>query len=188
MTKKKLKWRKEVIKLKDDHTWKAKPGHRIFVAGRGAVRFDIPQNWLLDPGPDSFQFHDRKPPHDDCRLEISYRRLPPGIDWSQLPLSQLLEHLVKEDPRKPYTQSEIHTVQRPELEYAWVEIYFIDPAEKREAISRLCLARGANVQPYITMDFWPEHAARYTPVWDEVLRTLQLGVYIKDPTRGLTLH
>jgi hypothetical protein len=41
---------------------------------------------------------------------------------------------VKEDPRKPYTQSEIRTVQRPDLEYAWVEIYFIDPAEKREAI------------------------------------------------------
>jgi len=184
----KLKWKKQSLKLKDDHTWKAKPGHRIFVAGRGAVRFDIPQNWLLDPKTDSFQFHDRKPPKDDCRLEVSYVHLSPAIDWSKLPLSYLLEQLVKEDPRKPYTQSEVHTEQRPDLEYAWVEIYFIDPVEKREAISRHCLARGANVQPHITMDFWPEHAERYTPVWNEVLRTLQLGVYVADPTRGLTLH
>jgi hypothetical protein len=184
----KLKWKKQVLKLKDDHGWKAKPGHRIFVAGRGAVRFDIPQNWILDPKSDSFQFHDRKPPHDDCRLETSYLRLSPGVDWSKLPLSQLLEQLVKDDPRKPYTHSEFHTAQRPDLEYAWVEIYFVDPAEKREAISRLCFARGANIQTFISMDFWPEHAARYTPVWDEVLRSLQLGVYVQDPTRGLTLH
>ncbi|MGE4096082.1 MAG: hypothetical protein AB7G75_35210 [Candidatus Binatia bacterium] len=184
----KLKWKKQSLKLKDDHGWRTKPDHRIFVAGRGAVRFDIPQDWIFEPGPDSFQFHDRKPPHDDCRLEMSYLHLSPAIDWSKLPLSQLLEQTVKDDPRKPYSQSEIHTVQRPDLEYAWVELYFIDPAEKRGGISRFCFARGANIQPCITMEFWPEHAEKFTPVWDEVLRSLQLGVYVEDPTRGLKLH
>ncbi len=182
------KWKKHVLKLKDNHTWRAKPGYRIFVADRGAVRFDIPDDWILDPQSDSFQFHDRKPPKDDCRLEVSYLHLPPGIEWSQLPLFQLLDHLVKKDPRTPFHVSEVHTVQRPDLELAWVEIIFLDPVEKREARSRLCLARGANIQPCITMDFWPADAERVCPVWDEVLRSLQLGVYIKDPTRGLTLH
>src|SRR5215475_10196695 len=182
------KWKKHTLKLKNSHTWKAKPGYNIFVADKGAVRFDIPRDWLVDPQPDSFQFHDRQPPNDDCRLEMSYLRLPPGIDWSKLPLSQLLHQLTQDDPRKPFHVGEVQTIQRPDLELAWVEIAFIDPAEKREGRSRLCLARRANLQPCITMDFWPEHAERFCPVWDEVLRSLQLGVYVKDPTRGQVLH
>jgi hypothetical protein len=182
------KWKKQTLKLKENHGWRTKPGYRIFVANRGAVRFDIPRDWILDPQPDSFQFHDRQPPNDDCRLEMSYLRLPPGIDWSKLPLADLLHHLVKEEPRKPFQVGEVQNVQRPNLELAWLEMTFMDPAEKREARSRLCLARGANLQPCITMDFWPEDADRVCPVWDEVLRSLQLGMYIKDPTRGQTLH
>lgn len=182
------KWKKQTLKLKGNHGWRAKPGYRIFVANRGAVRFDIPQDWILDPQPDSFQFHDRQPPNDDCRLAMSYLRLPPGIDWSQLPLAALLHHLVKEDPRNPFHVGEVHKVQRPDLELAWLEMMFMDPAEKREACSRLCLARDANLQPCITMDFWPEDADRVGPVWEEVLRSLQLGRFIQDPTRGQTLH
>lgn len=182
------KWEKQAHKLKDDHGWRAKPGYNIFVADRGAVRFDIPRGWIVDPGPQSIQFHDRKPPHDDCRLELSYLRLPPGIDWSKLPLSLLIEHLVTEDPRKPFHTSEVYTTQRPDLEWVWIEMVFTDPTENREGRSRLCLARGANIQPVITMDFWPEDADRFSPVWDEVLRSLQLGVYVKDPTQGHTLH
>jgi hypothetical protein len=181
-------WKKHPLTLKDDHTWKAKPGYRIFVADRGAVRFDIPEDWVLVPGKDSFSFHDRQPPKDDCRLEMSYLRLPPLVDWSKLPLSVLFEHLVDGDPRAPFHKSETYTVERPDLELVWVEIMFIDPAEKREARSRLCLARAMDIQPCITMDFWPEDAERVSPVWDEVLRSLQLGVYVKDPTRGKMLH
>src|SRR4051812_47263730 len=36
-------WIKEELKLKKNHSWKAPPGYRIFVADQGAVRFNIPQ-------------------------------------------------------------------------------------------------------------------------------------------------
>ena len=52
----KKKWKKDTLKLKKDHLWKAKPGYTIFVADRGAVRFDIPQGWIVEPGPDSTKF------------------------------------------------------------------------------------------------------------------------------------
>ena len=176
-------WSKEVRRLKKNHGWKAKPGYKIFVADRGAVRFDFPGTWIMVPGTDSVKFHDRPPPRDDCLLQVSVMHLNPRIDWSGLPLPQLLEQVIRDDSRGAMSRGEIIHVQRPDLELAWTESRFIDPAERREACSRACLARGSNVQPLITMDFWPEHADRFGPVWDEVLRSLQLGQYVKDPTR-----
>ena len=101
---------------------------------------------------------------------------------------QLLQQIVNEDPRHPFSKGEIHSVQRPDLELAWTEIIFMDSTEGREARSRLCLARGSHIQSFISMDFWPEDAGRVGPVWDEALRSLQLGVHVKDPTRGHVLH
>jgi hypothetical protein len=181
------KWEKEVLKLKKNHTWKSRPGHRIFVAGRGAVRFDFPQDWVVIPDADSIKLHDRQPPDDDCRLAVSYIHLP-EIDWSGLPISELVRQVVEGDERGIIAQGEMHEVRRPDLELAWTEVTFIDPAEGREARSRICLARGSNIQPLITFDFWADDAARFAPVWDEVLRSLQLGMYIEDPTRGHTVH
>ncbi|HVF27351.1 MAG TPA: hypothetical protein VM943_03850, partial [Pyrinomonadaceae bacterium] len=66
----------------------------------------------------------------------------------------------------------------------WTEFCFQDLVENREAYSRVCIGIGNNVQCLITMDFWPEDRARATPVWDEALRTLKLGIYISDPTLG----
>lgn len=180
-------WDKDVLKLKKNHTWKAKPGYRIFVADKGAVRFDFPDNWVVLPDDDSIKFHDKQPPDDDCRLAVSYMRLPP-IDWSGLPLSQLVQSVVDGDERGVIAQGKMHDVKRPDLELAWTEVTFIDPVEKREARSRICLGRGSNIQPLITMDYWTTDADKFTPVWDEVLRSLQLGVYVQDPTRGLRLQ
>jgi hypothetical protein len=177
------KWKREILKLQENHGWKAKPGYKIFVADRGAVRFDFPEDWVFIPGKDSMKFHDRQPPDDDCLLQVSVIHLHPRIDWSRLPLAQLLEAAIEGDSRGVTSTRPLTRVERPDLELVWTETSFIDPVERREARSRTCLARGSNVQPLITMDFWPEHAARFVPVWDEVLRTLVLGDYVEDPTR-----
>ena len=80
-------------------------------------------------------------------------RLPP-IDWSDLPLSQLVWEIVNDDHRNIIGQGVIHDVRRPDLELAWTEVIFIDPHERREARSRICLGRGSNIQALITLDFW----------------------------------
>ncbi len=179
-------WNKQVLSLKEDHGWEVKPGYRIFVADQGAIRFDFPQEWILIPGPNSIKFYDRQPPEDNCTLQVSLIRLPP-IDWSGLPLSQLIEQTVKDDHRDIIGKGDIHNMQRPDLELAWTETTFIDPNQRREARSRICLARGSNKQALITLDFWAEDAPRLCTVWDELLRSLELGVLVSDPTRGQTL-
>ena len=66
---------------------------------------------------------------------------------------------------------------------------FIDRQQnEREARTRLCLARSGNIQPIITMEYWPEDMARATKAWDDALGSLELGMYIEDPTKGYTLH
>lgn len=177
-------WIKKTLKLKDDHTWTARPGFKIFVADRGAVRFDFPEDWVVIPTDDAIGFHDKKPPDDDCTLKLSVLRLPPEVDWSGLPLSRLVREIVDHDTRNVIDRQELVEVKRGDLEICWAEVRFIDPNECRVAHSRSCLARARNIQPLITFDYWADDTERCEPAWDEVLRSLRVGVMIKDPTRG----
>ncbi|MBI3976427.1 MAG: hypothetical protein HY334_08565 [Armatimonadetes bacterium] len=177
------KWKKQIYKLPKGHGWRAKPGNKIFVANRGDVRFDFPADWVPGDSDDAVEFLDREPPDDNCRLKVSVIRLPSGVNTSALPLTDLLEQAVKDDHRQAFARKETVHVRRPDLELAWTEIRFIDPIERREACGRLCLAHGSGIVTYITMDFWLDDRDRFGPVWDEVLGSLQLGVYVADPTR-----
>lgn len=174
-------WKTSVHKLPDDHRWEAKPGNNVFVGGAGVIRFDIPTDWIVEPTSDSIVFHDKQPPDDDCRLQVSIIHLPPGIDWSKLPLTLLLEDAVlKDDPRDLTVRRDARVVRGRNLELAWIEAGFVDPHEKREARTRACLARGNDVQALITFDYWPEDRQRFAPVWNDVLETLRLGEYVSD--------
>ena len=114
------------------------------------------------------------------------------VDWSGVGLTRCLEEALKANNGGYLARGEVTELHRDGLELAWLEVRLLDENEKREACSRLCYARitsvaGVVVQPFITMDFWPEHADRFGPVWDEVLRSLTLGDFDEDPTRRI-LH
>ena len=174
----------QTFKMRADHTWRCKPGYTIFVADRGAVRFDFPKDWIIEHGPDAIKIVDMPPPDHTCSLSLSVFYLPVGVDWSELPVDQLLRDATSADTEHVLTRGDVHYEQRPDLELAWRESRFMDPEEQRPSYSRSCTARARNVQPLITLDYWPEDRDRLIPVWDEVLRTLRVGEYIKDPTRG----
>ena len=181
-------WLKEELTLQEDHTWRAKPGCKIFVADRGALRLDYPEDWVVIPGENSINFHDRQPPDDDIHMEVSIMRLPP-IDWSALPLRDLIPAAIQGDARDIRWRGEIQEQRNGDVEIAWLESMFIDrQQDDREARTRLCLARSGTIQPIITMEYWPEDAARATKAWDDALGSLELGMYIEDPTKGYTLH
>nr|WP_235355087.1 hypothetical protein [Aliterella atlantica] len=181
-----LEWIKETLELKPDHRWESPSGYKIFVADRGSVRFNVPQNWVFEPQENSFKFLDRKPPNDDCCLEMSFNRLPPRDDWDLFPLKPILKKVIADDSRDVIARGEIHTVKRQTARIMWTEIKFIDTqAEPREAFSRTCIGIGSNVQCLITFDYWVDQAEKLIPVWDEVMRSLTLGLYIRDPRTGL---
>ncbi len=185
--KQKPKWEKRVLKLKPEHSWTAPPGYNVFVADRGAVRFNCPQGWVVVPASDSIELYDQPPPDDNCRLAVSYLRLP-AIDWSGLPMAKLVMTAIEGDTRPVLSRGAIVHARRDDLELAWIEIRFVDPQEHREAWSRLAIARGSNLQALITFDFWAEDAGRLEPVWSEVMRSVKLGWYVDDPTLGDILH
>ncbi len=176
-------WERQTVKPKENHGWKAKPGYKIFVADRGAIRFDVPKEWVIVPGPKSIQFYDRQPPDDNCRLEVSLIRHPP-IDWSGLPLPQLIREVVKDGPRDTPNIGDVHALGRPDLELAWTELSSIDASERRDACSRVCLVRAPKMHAVITLDFWKDDRSRLGPVWEALLSSLELGLSIKDPTQG----
>ncbi|HBE17870.1 MAG TPA: hypothetical protein DEG17_04255 [Cyanobacteria bacterium UBA11149] len=178
-----LQWIKETIDLDENHNWSSKPGTKIFVAGRGALRFDVPQDWHFEPKEKSFRFLDKKPPDDNCCLEASFNLLPPG-EWADFPLVGVLKKVVKQDTRNPYDRGEIIKVKRQTARIVWTEFKFIDPQEHREAFSRICIGIGSNVQCLITFDYWADDAESLTPVWDTVMDSLVLGLFIRDPRTG----
>ncbi|MGH9767292.1 MAG: hypothetical protein ACREAB_07640 [Blastocatellia bacterium] len=91
------KWPKKSVKLKKNHGWRGKPGYNVFVMDRGAVRFNFPLDWIIQPGTGNemgtIKIHDREPPDDESLLDVSYMRLPPGVDWSVAPVRMMLEHV-----------------------------------------------------------------------------------------------
>lgn len=54
----------------------------------------------------------------------------------------------------------------------------------REACSRSCIARRGRICVLLTLDFWSDDRERVSPVWDEALRSIELGRYVLDPTVG----
>jgi hypothetical protein len=184
MDRPKRMWSKKVLKLKENHGWESRPGYSIFVADRGSVRFDFPRTWIIEPTErGSIRFHDRKPPKDDCTLEMTVMYLNDEVDWSGLPLASLTEQLSAEDTREVLGRGEVVEERRPRLHLAWTSLHFMDENEHREAHSYLCLAKWSNIQVLLTFDFWADDLRRMRPVWDEVLRTMVLGDYVEDPTQ-----
>lgn len=175
----KRKWQKETYKLPKNHGWTARPGYNIFVADRGAVRFNIPEAWVIKPTEGgSIKFHDREPPDDDCLLEMSLIRVHPDIDLTGAPLNTFVVDMVKDDPRGVRWCGEVFEVRRPPLEVAWTQGHFEDETQEgRPARCRWLLARSANIVPFITMDYWVDDAPRFEPVWDEVLASLRVAEY-----------
>lgn len=173
-----------IYELPEGHGWSARPGHKILVLDRGAVLLEYPRDWHVEPGPGQIDLRDRETVQEStCVLAVSYLRLPP-LDWRDLPLSELLSHAVDGNERDLIAAGPVTETARDDLEIAWIEQRVVDPGENRESRSRTCLVRGKNLQCLITFDFWPEDEARVSPVWDDVLESVKLGVEVEDPTRG----
>jgi hypothetical protein len=175
------------MRLKDHHTWTAPPGHKIVVIDRGLASFNVPDTWVVtDMKP--FTMRDKPVPNDNAGLQVTTWNLPPGVDWTGLPLAPLLTRATEHGKYTILARSEATPYPREDIELVWMEERFIDPGEKREAFSRNAVGRGFDVQVIITLSFWVDDADWCRPIWDEVLRSLQLGRKIDDPLKGPVLH
>jgi hypothetical protein len=181
-------FQKKTLRLKDNHTWKAPNGYKILVLDRGAVSFNIPESWILAKLEPHVELHDNEPPDDNARLSVSFWRFGTGVDWTGLPLAPLLAKATEGVGHEILARGEIVRSERTDLELVWTEHRFLDPEEKREAYSRIAVARGWDIHALLTFDYWVDDADKMLPVWHEALRSLQLGRYVEDPTKGIVTH
>ncbi len=179
-------WLKKTLPLKPGHGWECREGYKIFVADRGAVRFDIPSTWVIEPGKNgSIKLMDRTPPEDDCTLEMTVFYLNDEVDWSGLTVSAMLRGVTdrEEDEETVLGRGEVVEWERGGMQAAWRETRFVEQVQNREAVSRTLLARWSNIQPVFTFSYWVDDEVRMREPWDELLRTLTLGDYVEDPTQ-----
>ncbi len=172
------------LRLKENHTWRCRPGYKICVLDRGTVRFDIPSRWIIEPDRESgaLMLHDRKPGIESCDLGVSIFRVP-AAEVVGLELEDLLRNSLEKKGDSTWT-SEIHSIDRGDLQVRWVEQHYLESTQKRDARFRSAIARGTDCHCLITMNYWSSRATTLEPVWSEVMRTLVLGIYVKDPTVG----
>src|SRR5262245_3510098 len=167
-------WYKRTIKLDKHISIQASPGNNVFVANRGDVSFEYPSSWIVKPSDSSICFYDAEPPADQCVLEFSIMHLDLRVDWSNLPLDQMLCSAVG-DENGARDLASVHRWARHDLKLVWLEYNFIDPVEKRTALSRCALALHADVLPLFTFNFWPEDAGKWESAWNNLLETLRLA-------------
>jgi hypothetical protein len=184
------RWNVTRQRLPDHHQWNAPPGYKIFVADRGAWSFNFPETWVIATLGPPIELRDSPPPDEKARIMVTTYYLPKDIDWSGLPLLPMLEDAVRGTDRKypVLEQGKAITEPRPDIELVWLQNKFMDPVENRPAFSRMAVARGYDLQLLITMDFWESDYDKHAPTWDEVLRSLQMGRFIKDPLLGDIQH
>ena len=173
------------LKLKSNHTWKSKPGNSICVLDRGAVRFDYPSNWKVEMQDGAVYLHDRELSIESCDLGVSLFRMPTEA-IAGLPMEEMLLKSLDSE-RQTHQQSEVRRIDRGDIEILWLEQRYMEKTQNRDARFRIAMARGP-VVVLISMNYWSSRAAGLERVWDEVLRTLQLGIHVTDPTAGPVVH
>jgi hypothetical protein len=197
-------FQKRTDRLLAHHGWRSKPGYKIFVANRGDVRFDIPSKWVIAmPGREcDVELRDRKAPHDDCIIQLSVWHHPPEIEgpvyrsrrWparvaaGRRPAGVRCSASSRRRSRTTRTRTRSGGASRttrsgrvPSWSGASRRSWTGSSGARR---ARQCMARGPQSHAIITMSYWPERERRFRPVWDELVRTLTLGVYIRDPLLG----
>ena len=174
------------LRLSAGHGWRAQANHKILVLGRGGVRLEYPETWVVEATDDWVKIHNRPPPDDDCVLGVSCHRWP-AIAAHELTVAALVREALESDERSLLELDPIVEETRMDLTLAWGQGRFVDPLANREACARLCIARKVEIQALITFDFWLSDLALCHAQWNAFLASLQLGQWVADPQRGPSL-
>lgn len=172
----------ELRSLLPGHFWRTRPGCKTIVVDRGAVQFDYPRSWFVQPNSGSVALFDQKPPAHESRLEVSYFSLPP-LDWSGLPVADLIDRVTSK-PRDNATCGPLREEIRRGIELAWRDVYLVSPQSGRRACFRTCVARRGGILCLITYECFGADHSRHDEIWETVLETLVLDRAVRDPRLG----
>jgi hypothetical protein len=107
----------------------------------------------------------------------------------QVPPGDLVETALQEDEGETLERKPAAEITRDDgVELSYIESRHIEKNEKREALTRLAVARGSGVYCLITFSFWADDREKCDLVWEEALRSLMLGLYAANPTVGAVVQ
>jgi hypothetical protein len=174
--------------LPENHGWRSSPGYKIFVANKGEVRFDYPESWEIDISA-PITFRDRPQPNDICRLRVFIYH-PTAKQKQTPPIQEALQDLIdiaraesNEDLGYSLGQGQITVIPREDVDLAWRQDRYFDPNRQREISTRSCAARAGGTIALLMFDFPSDDRSTFDAIWEEILRSIQLGQIIEDPQR-----
>jgi len=102
------------------------------------------------------------------------------------PICELLREITSDEAaeRPIFDRGPVISVFRPPLEAAWRQMRFLDPLQRQDASTRVCLARGGRTLATLVFDFWEKDELCFHDMWTTLLETLAVGEYIGDPSTG----
>ena len=177
------------VKLADNHGWHDTPGYKICVMGRGDIRFEYPEAWVVVPTESSLKIHDKPYPNDNMVLEVSVLKMPP-VDWSRAPS---LEQLISDNMQKQgvlLMPSQVHRMEIPGLQLVWAERDDVDKDTGEPVVWRQahCIPGGHYVGPglvgVITFGFWKRIYEEGDANFNHIVSTIVMGEKIADPSVG----
>jgi hypothetical protein len=178
--------RERVLSLAEKHGWKASPGNKLMIVGRGDLRFEYPESWVHEFTEQSVKVRDKVFPKDVMVMEVSVMQTPPITSWEKVPpLKEILaDNLTKQG--RVVDNDDIRTTETPTLEVAWAEYPSMEedpqtrqprPAVWRQAHVHAGKAHQGKYMPFgvVSFGFWSEFAERADVVWQHFLDTLVMG-------------
>ena len=172
----------QTFELPHDHGWKAAPGHKVFVANRGDVRFEFPERFVITHRDEAICFHDAPPPDDACRISLTIWPLPPEAGrrmMDELDLGDLLRQAAEGEGKKTKDRAErpgpVTAGRRLNYEWAWLQYAWNDKESGRVVRARTLMARTPRVALLITFEFYRDLQAEYEPTFGHLMATLRLS-------------
>lgn len=176
-------FRQERLELKENHGWTSEPDCQVFLADRGAVRFDFPKGWVIEPGDGgTIKIQNRESHGADCCLKMNLFYLREDLDWSGISVSRVLDEVLKKrNPGEILETAPTQRTNRDGLEMAWSGTRYRDRDRTREYWFRALVGRKWNIQPIFTYSYLEPPTPTIRGMWDILLKTLILGTTSKTP-------
>lgn len=175
-------YEKTTVPLPAAHNWKCSPGHLLFIANRGDLRFEYPETWHVILTEKSLNIHDRPPPDDEARLQLTIMPTPHirPADYPKLPLVDVLRSAVDRERDEKGDRWErlgdMNTIERPGLQIAWTESRWYDQEHAgRPVLCRQLFTRGRGIHILMTYDYYEDVAEKHRPVWTHLVQTMRVS-------------
>ena len=125
------------------------------------------RDWIVLPRARHVCLFDQLPRYR-CALAVSWCRIPP--ETAAYSVGYLMNQTYSAELRPILHRGDVIRYFNVPLEAAWIQLRVMDLEERREALTRLCIARAGCTQALILFDSGLKNELKLFDVWETVLQ------------------